>query len=224
MQSAGYTGLDALGMAAADDAGSLATGVTSLFLTQEPNLSTAESSISQPPVSGDVNTPSAPPEIEPSPLVERHGNLWSQYHTLDPAAIAPLEQAILHCRVRAYDQSKAILDAFPPELKHHPVVAFERYQIYWLDWKLKDCLNVLQEAIAWAEAHGKVDDASGIYTLLRMSLGRAEVLVHGDFSKARDSLREIKRWLDKNPIYEYTDVQVSYTVSACHEPLLMTSS
>ena len=195
-------------MAAADDTDRLATDVNSLFLTQEPNLSTAEPSISQP----------APLEIEPSPFIERHGNLWSQYHTLDPAAIAPLEQAILYCRVRAYDQSKAILDAFPPELKYHPVIAFERYQIYWLDWKLKDCLNVLREATAWAEAHGKVDDASGICTLLRMSLARAEVLVHGDFSKARDSLREIKRWLVNTPIYEYTDVQVSYTVSAFREP------
>ncbi|ERF75709.1 hypothetical protein EPUS_01539 [Endocarpon pusillum Z07020] len=195
-------------MAAADDTGSLATGVNSLFLTQEPNRSTAEPSIPQLLVSGDVIPLPAPLEIEPSPSVERHGNLWSQYHTLDPAAIAPLEQAILHYRVRAYDQSKAIFDAFPPELKHHPVIAFERYQTYWLDWKLKDCLNVLREAITWAEAHGKVDDASGIYTLLRMSLARAEVLVNGDFSKARDSLREIKRWLENIPIDEYTDVQV----------------
>ncbi|KAF7507527.1 hypothetical protein GJ744_010318 [Endocarpon pusillum] len=195
-------------MAAADDTGSLVTGVNSLFLTQEPNRSTAEPSISQPLGSGDVIPLPAPLEIEPPPSVERHGNLWSQYHTLDPAAIAPLEQAILHCRVRAYDQSKAILDAFPPELKHHPVIAFERYQTYWLDWKLKDCLNVLRGAIAWAEAHGKVDDASGIYTLLRMSLARAEVLVNGDFSKARDSLREIKRWLENKPIHGYTDVQV----------------
>lgn len=196
-------------MAAADDAGRLATDVNSLFLTQEPNRSTAEPSISQPPVSGDVIPQPVPLQTEPSPFIERHGNLWSQYHTLDPAAIAPLEQAILYCRVRAYDQSRAILDAFPPELKHHPVIAFERYQTYWLDWKLKDCLNVMREATAWAEVHGKVDNASGIYALLRMSWARAEVLVDADFSKARDSLREIKRWLVNTPIYEYTDVQVS---------------
>lgn len=151
----------------------------------------------------------APLDTEPSPFIERHGNLWSQYHTIDPAAIAPLEQAILYYRVRAYDQSKAILDAFPPDLKHHPVIAFERCQTYWLDWKLKDCLNVLRVAIDWAEAHGKVDNASGIYTSMRMSLAGAEVLVDADFFKARDSLREIKRWLVKTPIYEYTDVQVS---------------
>jgi hypothetical protein len=196
-------------MAAADDTGRLAADFNSFFLTQEPNFSTAEPSISQPPVSEDVVPQPAALETEPSPFFERHGNLWSQYHTLDPAAIAPLEQAILYCRVRAYDQSKAILDAFPPELKHHPVIAFERCQSCWLDWKLKDCLNVLREATAWAEAHGKVDDASGIHTLLRMSLARAEVLVDADFTKARDSLREIKRWLVNTPIDEYTDVQVS---------------
>lgn len=197
-------------MAAADVTGRLATNINFLSLTQKPNRSTTESSISQPPVSADVIPQPAPSEIEPSPLIERHGNLWSQYHTLDPAAIAPLEQAILHCRVRAFDQSKAILDAFPPELKHHPVIAFERSQTCWADWKLKDCLNVLREATAWADVHGRVDDASGIYTLLRICLAKTEVLVDGDFFKARDSLREIKRWLVDTPIHEYTDIQVSY--------------
>jgi hypothetical protein len=211
-------------MAAADDDGSLAADVNSLSLAQEPNCSMAESSKSQPSVSGDVVSQPATPETEPSPFMPRHGNLWTQYHTLDPTAIAPLEQAILHCRVRAYDQSKAILDAFPPELKHHPVIAFERCQTYWLDWKLKDCLNVLREATGWAEAHGKVEDTSGIYTLLRISLARTEVLVDADFSKARESLREIKRWLANTPIDEYTDVQVSWTASASRQPLLLTRS
>jgi hypothetical protein len=190
-------------MAAADNVGKLATDVNSLSLA-----------ISQ----------QALPEAESSPLIQRHGNLWSQYHTLDPTAIAPLEEAILFCRVRAYDQSNAILDAFPPELRQHPVVAFERSQNSWLGWKLKDCLNVLREAIAWAEAHGKVEDASGMYTLLRMSLARAEVLVDADFSKARESLREIKRWLENSPVDEYTDVQVSYTVTTRRKSLRLTNA
>jgi hypothetical protein len=198
-------------MAAADNVGKLAADVNSLSLAQKPNCSR------------DVISQQALPEAESSPLIQRHGNLWSQYHTLDPTAIAPLEEAILYCRVRAYDQSNAILDAFPPELRQHPVVAFERSQNSWLGWKLKDCLNVLREAIAWAEAHGEVEDASGMYTLLRMSLARAEVLVDADFSKARESLREIKRWLENSPVDEYTDVQVSHTVTTRRESLRLTN-
>jgi hypothetical protein len=197
-------------MAVVDDVEKLATDATSLSLAQKATRPAGE-----PLLSKDVVSQPALPETESSPLIQRHGNLWSQYHTLDPTAIAPLEQAILYCRVRAYDQSNAILDAFSPELRHHPVIAFERCQNYWLAWKLKDCLNVLREAIAWAEAHGKVEDASRIYTLLRMSLARAEVLVVADFSKARESLKEIKRWLENIPIDKYTDVQVSYTASTC---------
>lgn len=193
-------------MAAADDTGKLANHLNFLSLTREPNGST---STSQPPTSAGMSPQPALLETEPLPFFERHGNLWSQYHTFDADAIAPLEQGILYCRVRAYDQAKAILNAFPPKLRNHPVIAFERSQTYWLDWKVKACLNVLQEAIVWADAHGKSNHASGIYTLLRVSLARTEVLVDGDFSRARDSLKEIKRWLLKTPIDEYTDVQVS---------------
>lgn len=114
--------------------------------------------------------------------------------------------------MRAFDQARAIIDTLPTKLKHHPIIAFERCQTYWLEWRLKDYLRVLREACAWAEITGKTDNASGIHTLLRIALARAEVLVEGNFIHTRDSLREIRKWLADTPIDQYTDVQVRWTL------------
>jgi hypothetical protein len=190
------------------DTDGLAAHVDSLSLALEQDNGAAQSSVIESQVSKDVFTKLGPREAHLATPPTRYGNLWSLYYTLDPAAIAPLEQAILHCRVRNYEQAQAIAGAFPPELKHHPVIAFEHSQSHWLGWQLQKCLNVLREAVAWAEARGGVDNGSGIYTLLRISLARVGVLVETDFTTARESLREIKRWLLNTPIDEYTDVKV----------------
>ena len=155
------------------------------------------------------------PEDSQIPTTERYGNLWSLYRTLDPDTVAPLERAILYCRVRGYEQAEAILNAFPPQIKHHPIIVFEHSQNHWLSWRLRESLNILREAAAWTEVHGEVKDASEIYTLLRISLARVEVLVDTDFTNARESLREIKRWLLNTPIEEYTDIKVGCRVHVC---------
>jgi hypothetical protein len=181
-----------LKMTAEEDTKTLIAEVKTLSLNQEPFSATDGSPISQAQGSKEIGPQPAASESTSSRALERYGHLWSQYHTLDAATIDPLEQAILHCRVRAFDQARAILDALPTELKHHPVIAFERCQTYWLEWRLKDYLRVLREASAWAEISGKFDNASGIHTLLRIALARAEVLVEGDFTNARDCERDQK--------------------------------
>ena len=143
-----------------------------------------------------------------SPGPARYGSLCSHYNTLDTSTISKLEEAILYCRVRAFKESLAIFDAFPTDLKHHPVIAYEHSLAHWSRWTLWDCARVLREALAWAEENRADVNSTGIYTLLRLALGKAEVFTKGDFTRARDSMRDIKRWLGKLPIEDYIDLQV----------------
>lgn len=140
----------------------------------------------------------------------RHGSLWSQYHTLDASTIVPLEQAVLYCQVRAFKESLAIHNGFPVGIQLHPIVAFEKSLTLWALWRLLDCAKVLREALAWANKNkGQESDAPGIYTLLRATLGLAEIYTQGDFTQARESLVEIRKWLLITPINEYNDLQVN---------------
>lgn len=138
-----------------------------------------------------------------------YGSLWSQYHTLDTSTIALLEQAILYCQVRAFKESLAIYDSLSIEIQLHPIVAFERSLTFWALWRLLDCANILREALASAEYASNVErGAPGIYTLLRATLGLTEIYSKGNFTQARDSLVEIRKWLLTTPIDQYNDVQV----------------
>lgn len=139
----------------------------------------------------------------------RYGSLWSQYHTLDVSTIVPLEQAVLYCQVRAFTESLAIYDEFPEEIQHHPIVAFEKSLTFWALWRLSDCANVLRKAISLADnENGQKSDAPGIYTLLRATLGLTEIYSEGNFTQARMSLMEIRKWLLTTSIDEYNDLQV----------------
>lgn len=187
----------------AADADDLATAVDTLSLTKKQNAA-------EPHISQSLVAERTPDGHNPS---ERYGNLWSLYHTLDPDTVTLLEEAILYNRVRGYEQSDAIINTFPPPLTNHPVVAFEHSQNHWLSWRVRDCHTILRDAVAWTKMHGEVD-APEIYTLLRISLARVEVIVKTDFTKARESLREIKRWLLNTPIDEYDDVKVCYPTTS----------
>lgn len=148
-------------------------------------------------------------DISGSNLTVRYGSLWSQYHTLDAATILLLEKAVLYCHVRAFEQSLAIHDAFPVQIKHHSIVAFEKSLTFWALWRIWDCADVLRDALDWADCNNSLEsNAPGIYTLLRATLGLTEIYCKGDFTQARDSLVEIRTWLLTTPIDEYNDLQV----------------
>lgn len=138
----------------------------------------------------------------------KYGSLSSLYDTLDASTTARLEEAALCCHMRDFQAALTILDAFPVEIRHHPVVAYEHSQIYWLEWSLLDCARILREALMWAEENRDDVDERGIYTLLRVSYGRIEVYNKGDFTLARDAMRETSGWLSNIPIEQYTEVQV----------------
>lgn len=138
----------------------------------------------------------------------QYGSLSSQYDTLDATTTAQLEQAALCCHMRDFQAALTILESFPVEIRHHPVVAFERSQVYFLDWSLLDCARVLRDALIWAKENRPDVDEHGIYTLLRVSFGRTKVYNQGDFTFARDAMREINGWLSNTSIEQYSDVQV----------------
>lgn len=140
----------------------------------------------------------------------RYGSLWSQYHTLDASTIDLLEQAILYCQVRAFNESLAIYNAFPKEIQLHPIVAFEKCLTFWALWRLRECVDILREALARAGGNGSQGGSSdpGIYTLLRATLGFAQIYTEGDFTQARMSLVEIRKWLLTTSIDRYNDLQV----------------
>ena len=52
-----------------------------------------------------------------------YGRLSSFYHTLDPAVVPQLEQAIVHGEVRAFREASELFEKLPSESQHHPVVA-----------------------------------------------------------------------------------------------------
>lgn len=141
----------------------------------------------------------------------KYGSLPSQYDTLDASTTMQLEQAALCCHMRDFQAALSALDAFPAEIRHHPVVAFEHSQVYWLEWSLLDCARILREALTWAEENRADVDEHGIYTLLRACLGKLEVYTRGDFTLARDAMREVNGWLSSISIEQYTDVQVFKT-------------
>lgn len=138
-----------------------------------------------------------------------YGSLCSQYGDLDNATIARIEEAAMCCHLRDFQAALHIFDALPPELSQHPVVVYERSQVYWLDWSLYECEKVLEEGIAWSKKNTPDSGRPGVYTLLRIVLGRTKVYTNGNFREARDAMRETKAWLSETPIEEYTDVQVS---------------
>lgn len=138
----------------------------------------------------------------------RYGSLWSQYHTLDASTIDLLEQAILYCQVRAFNQSLAIYESFPDEIQLHPIVAFEKSLTFWALWRLRECVEILRKALARVGGNGRRRGSRRIYTLLRATLGFAEIYTEGDFTQARMSLVEIRKWLLTTSIDQYNDLQV----------------
>ncbi|KAL8912475.1 MAG: hypothetical protein Q9172_007494, partial [Xanthocarpia lactea] len=140
-----------------------------------------------------------------SPL---YGNLTCQYSALPIAVLPLLEKASLYCRVRAFDESHLAFESIDATIRHHPVVAYEEYLTYWAQWRLAESAQVLEDALTWHQKSHEHTETYGLYSLLRIALAKAEVFTKGDFTKARDSMREVKNWLRDFSVDQYTDLQV----------------
>jgi hypothetical protein len=138
----------------------------------------------------------------------RYGDIRSLHHTLDTATVARLEEAALCCCLRDFDSAAAIFQAFPVESLNHPVVAYYHSQVYWLQWLLFKCADILDRASTTANQFLPQFENTGIYTLLRLFRGSVQYYAEGHFTLVRDSVREIRSWLFDVPIQLYTDVQV----------------
>lgn len=138
----------------------------------------------------------------------RYGDIRSLHHTLDTATAARLEEAALCCCLRDFDSAAAIFHAFPVESLNHPVVAYYRSQVYWLQWLPLKCADILDGALTTANQFLPQFEDTGIYTLLRLFRGSVQYYAEGHFTLVRDSMRESRSWLSDVPIQQYTDVQV----------------
>lgn len=145
----------------------------------------------------------------PVPLSHRYGALVSQYDTIPASVVTLLEGAILYRTVRAFADCQSTFDLIDRDFRHHPIIAYEEYMAYWAQWRLLDCAKVIENALDRAHATGKDIQRFGLYTLLRIALGKAEVFTKGNFAKARDSMREVRRWLKDATVDQYTDVEVN---------------
>ena len=137
-----------------------------------------------------------------------YGLLSSLYHILDTSIIPRLEQAIIYSSIRAFKEASELFQTFPGELCHHPVIAVEHAQMLWRQWSLLDCSKVLEKALEFGHRNARDINDHGIYTLLRIFKGKLNVFTKGDFTLARDSMREVKAWLIETPISEYADIEV----------------
>ena len=63
-------------------------------------------------------------------------------------------------------------------------------------------------ALDWGNQNATDFHERGIYTLLRIFLGKLVVFTKGDFTQAWDSMKEIRAWLAQVPISEYSDIEV----------------
>lgn len=137
-------------------------------------------------------------------------SLPSQCGTIDDLYMGQLEEAAMCCHLRDFKAALRIFKTLPPDIRHHPAVVFEESQVNWLDWSLYESEEVIRAGIAWGKEHAPKFADAGIYSLLRMALGRVRAMTHGNLIEGREGLREIRHWLREVPVEKYTDVQVRH--------------
>lgn len=140
-----------------------------------------------------------------------YSRLSPLYHLLDAAVIAQLEQAIIYSSVRAFKDASRLFQTFPDESRYHPIITFEHANMLWRQWSLSDCCKVLEVALEFGRENAIDINDHGVYTLLRIFLGKLCIFTKGDFTRARDSMREVRAWLIQTPVAEYTDLEVEET-------------
>ncbi|KAL9053204.1 MAG: hypothetical protein Q9206_004022, partial [Seirophora lacunosa] len=174
----------------------------SVSATRPPN-STSQYTRPQSPPPKDVNEPRVATDLH------QYGSLTSQYESLSAVVIRYLEEASICRLARAFPPCESIYASIDADLRNHPVVAYEEYLTYWAQWRLGKCATVLADALTWAAKRGDDNESYGVFTLLRIALGTAKVFTSGNFTQARDSMREVRRWLKDVAVVHYTDVQIA---------------
>ncbi|KAL8916572.1 MAG: hypothetical protein Q9208_008443 [Pyrenodesmia sp. 3 TL-2023] len=142
-----------------------------------------------------------------------YGSITSQYANIPSSAATLVEEASLYGRVRAFSLCQAAFESIDRGMRSHAVVAYEQFLAYWAQWKLLDGAKTLEDALTQAQERGANTHEHGVYTLLRIALGKAEVFTRGNFTRARDSMREVRSWLRDVRFDTYTDVQIA---CLCH--------
>ena len=129
----------------------------------------------------------------------QYGDLGSLYHTLDHEVVERLEEAILCCWLRDFESAMAIFDSFPMKLRHHPVIAYQHSQAYWMQWSHFKGANIVQEALAAASRFQSPFQQSDVYILLRLFYGTMKFFAEGNLTVARDAMRELRNRLSNVP-------------------------
>ena len=153
--------------------------------------------------------PACLPQVSLDARMFRYGDLPSLYHTLDHQIIVRLEEAILCCCLRDFNSAVAVFDSFSVELRHHPVIAYQHSQAYWMQWSHFKGAEILQEALSAAEKSRADIQDPGVFTLLRLCYATAKYCTEGNLTLARDAMKETRSWLSDVPMQEYTDIQVN---------------
>lgn len=145
----------------------------------------------------------------PAPLVPVvNGRFRSLYDTLDEDTVLKLDRAVLYGNVGAFEDALALIASIAPELQCSGVVSVEHSLILWNQGEYLQAAEILRRAIAFARREGKDVDSHSIHTLIRLLLGHVEYKTEGDFTAARDSMRETREWLQNVAIEKLDDVQI----------------
>ncbi|KAL8977465.1 MAG: hypothetical protein Q9205_006739, partial [Flavoplaca limonia] len=141
--------------------------------------------------------------------MHQYGSLPSQYECLPAPVVALLEEASLYRLARTFPRCQSAYASIDAVFRHRSVVAYEEFLTYWAQWRLGECAKVLVSALTWAQEKDEDTESFGVYTLLRIALGKVKVFTCGNFTQARDSMREVRRWLKDVPVIHYTDLQIA---------------
>lgn len=139
-----------------------------------------------------------------------YGRLRSLYIDLDYATVSKLEEAILYGLVRDFESSLAIFESFPDPIRHKPVVALEHCLALWNQALYLDGVEILDNAISYAEKIGQDVVSYGVFTLFRLYIAHGKIFTQGQLLYARDSLLEVRAWLQDFAIEEMDDVEVDF--------------
>ena len=137
------------------------------------------------------------------------GLVSSLYCELDPSLVLSLERAVYLQCIRAFDESIVIFESLPAILSYNEVVVLEHFSVLWSQGRIKDAFLLLNHVLEYAEQHDDRFWELGPYTLLRVLRAKSDLFHRGSWVNGRESLKEIKGWLDGIAPQAYTDVQVS---------------
>ena len=121
-----------------------------------------------------------------------YGRLRSLYVDLDDATVRKLEEAILYGLVRDFESSLALFNYFPVHIKSKSMVALEHCLVFWNQALYLDAVEILNNAVSYAEKIGQDVHSYGLFTLVRLFLAHGEVFTQGQSVQAKHSLLEVR--------------------------------